>query len=404
MRVTFCEHTALAITRSLRSRDPTTSALTDPRARTDLEPFDISPRKRLTKSVFDSASLHIGNPFAAARPTRIAVTDVTSRLHSQYATSRLYVSGLPERSFVRIGNGVAISCPELLFVEMSCEMSPIQHLMLGHELCGGFSRSADDPRSGDVKYGCRPVTSVNAIRSFIEQTKHVRGLKEAHRTLDILEDGAWSPMESLVAAFMRLPLDNFGYNMGALRLNQRIFTPRELLATAEKESRVPDILLVGTSVGINYDGMAHLDLAAIAKSALKAGVENSEDPSTEAHRELARTMRSVRKKAVDDVRRNRELAADGLTVFPITKEDLREKGGFDRVIHQVLESIERTSDLDMTQTRKALADRNLCDMRQQLIWALLPDRCEPRYPASKLTIRNPESGELEIVYVAVVAI
>ena len=62
-------------------------------------------------------------------------------------------------------------------------------------------------------------------------------------------------------------------------------------------------------------------------------------------------MRSVREKAVDDVRRNRELAADGLTVFPITKEDLREKGGLDRVMRQVVESIERTSSLDMVRTQ-----------------------------------------------------
>ena len=59
---------------------------------------------------------------------------------------------------------------------------------------------------------------------------------------DLVKQVAWSPMESLVAAFMRLPLGHFGYNMGALRLNQRVFAPHELLAAAEKESRVPDIL------------------------------------------------------------------------------------------------------------------------------------------------------------------
>ncbi len=404
MRVTFCEHIALAITRLLRSRSPAASALTDPRARTDLEPLDISPRKRLTKNAFYSDLPSIGIPFSATTSICIAVTDAPSRLHSRHTTSRIYASGLPERSFVRVDDGVVISCPELLFVEMGSKMLFVQHLMLGHELCGGFSRSADDPRSGDVAYGCRPVTSVNAIRSFIGQTKHIRGRKAALHTLDVLEDGAWSPMESLLAAFMRLPLGHFGYNMGALRLNQRVFAPHELLAAAEKESRVPDILLAGTPVGINYDGMAHLDLAAIAKSALKAGIANGKDPSAEAHRELARTMRSVREKAVDDVRRNRELAADGLTVFPITKEDLREKGGLDRVMRQVVESIERTSSLDMVRTHKALANRNLCDMRQQLIWALLPDRGEPRYPASKLAVRNAASGGLDTVYVAVVSI
>ena len=56
-------------------------------------------------------------------------------------------------------------------------------------------------------------------------------------------------MESLVAAFMRLPLGHFGYNMGALRLNKRVFAPHELMyhtrevkpiAPSEEEASPPE--------------------------------------------------------------------------------------------------------------------------------------------------------------------
>lgn len=145
----------------------------------------------------------------------------------------------------------------------------------------------------------------------------------------MLSDNAWSPTESVVATMACLPLDEFGYGLGRVTLNERVATPGGLAATTEKGSRVPDILFKGTRVGINYDGAVHLNLDSIVKAAMNlAGLPGEAALA----RELGRALSDVRAKVVDDIMRNRELAADGLTVFPVVKEDLYREGGLDRVM------------------------------------------------------------------------
>ena len=88
-------------------------------------------------------------------------------------------------------------------------------------------------------------------------------------------------------------------------------------------ARVPDIVLEDCPVGFNYDGREHLDLEAIA-----AAAENKD--------ELGRALASLRRKYVDDRRRDRELAAQGRLVMSVVSEDLFDHGGLDVVVLEAL--------------------------------------------------------------------
>ncbi len=72
-----------------------------------------------------------------------------------------------------------------------------------------------------------------------------------------------------------------------------------------RASRVPDIEIVGTHVGFNYDGSQHLNLEAILESA-RTG------------KDAEKIMREVREKSRDDILRNRELMAMGRLILPVT--------------------------------------------------------------------------------------
>ena len=56
----------------------------------------------------------------------------------------------------------------------------------------------------------------------------------------------------------------------------------------------------------------------------------------------------------------------------MTKEDLNERGGLDRLMLQVINTIERKGARQLKWQRKALESKLLCDLRQELIWSLLP--------------------------------
>lgn len=67
-------------------------------------------------------------------------------------------------------------------------------------------------------------------------------------------------MEAVVAALMSLPVTDCGYGLGPLVLNQRISARTQEAGSRAPATRVPDILVSGSTVGINYDGHELLDL------------------------------------------------------------------------------------------------------------------------------------------------
>ena len=380
MQLTLCKNTALAIMRSLRaasafaatkSPQTTKSASKAHSARTDILQPDPYPSKRWTRARIDGIDL--GLPFTLAGKTvDFAVPDKASRIRSRNSTSTVYEKGMPDGAFVKTRCStddctLAISGPELLFVELANVMHPVEHLMLGHELCGTFSRDAEDPYNGPVTYGVQPATSVERICRFLDEAKYILGIDAARTSAQYLNNNAWSPTESLVAALLRLPVDSLGYDFGELVLNPRISPSVPLPGSAG--SRVPDIIIAGTPVGVNYDGAVHLDLGSIVNAAIEVG---SNPELQQAQASLSNAVRDVRAKAVDDIRRNRELAADGFVVFPVVKEDLYAKGGFDQIVAHLITVIEQLTDRDMSEQRKFLRAKRLSDARWRMALSLLP--------------------------------
>ena len=64
-------------------------------------------------------------------------------------------------------------------------------------------------------------------------------------------------MEAVTATLVSLPLYEMGYGLRGLVLN-----PRTRIAEGSG-TRVPDMVIAGTNVGLNYEGEGHLDLDSI---------------------------------------------------------------------------------------------------------------------------------------------
>lgn len=353
MNLAINKMSALRILRAIRS---TKRQLSEQHI--DLLAPSPSPRRRWSSEGLPLDRLALESPPSREHPIYVAVPNKASRLQASFASCTTYSTGLPENSFRDIGDGISIPCPELLFLEMAQSMSPAVHALLGYELCGSFSRAPQNPRTGATTFGIKPVTTVKKIREFLDSCRNVRGLENARRTLGAIADNAWSPMEALLAAMAALPENELGYELGSVKLNTRYDSAPELVSLGCRASRVPDIEIEGTSVGFNYDGHEHFDLSTLASA-------SSDD-------ERAAAMRSIRRKYVDDLRRNRELAARGLVVMPVTSEDLFAESGLDAVMLEAAFAIECLNDRDMGHVRSLVASKTLRRARQRLIWSLLP--------------------------------
>ena len=366
MNLTLNGLTALRVIRAIRGKALSGNL----QRRCDLASPDPSPSARWTKNRLVKAVDHL-------RPTidypshklDVLVGSSDQRLQTKGVRCTYRTREYPSQAFVDTGNGIVVSGPELVFVELARVMDPAVHLLLGMELCGRFSRSAINPRSGTVTYDIEPATSVERLRAFAREAHWIRGAEQALATIDEIVENAWSPTEALIAALITLPHDSLGYDLWPIILNSRKELGERLVMTSDVSSRVPDILVAGTNVGLNYDGKDHFRLEEIADAA----VALDRDPGNVAlARELERALHDARARIVADKRRDRDLMAMGYTIFSVTKEDLEEQGGFDRVMMQVIEAIEASGKRDLSELRRVMSQQDLARARQDFIWSLMP--------------------------------
>ena len=347
MRIALNKRSGLRALRIVR-RSAGPSGLTG--IREDLAAQDPGEgRARWSKLLLESLELDGHALLERTRPLDIAVPDRDKRLQSPLVSNTVYGGTLPQGAFVPLGEVVQVACPELIFLEMAPVMDRLTHVLLGYELCGGFSRDPDDPRSGDVRFKLPPVTTPEKIRAFIEGAGRVQGKHDALAALDLVAADARSPMEALLAATINMAPEEMGFGLGPVVLNRRI-------DVGEGRTRVPDILFEGTEIGLNYDGRGHLDLDALAKAA----ADSATNPGAAAPAEAAdAAKRAVREAYADDRLRERELASAGYTVFTVTEEDLKDQKRLDQLMLQVMDALERQTGRDLAEQRAFARDRRL---------------------------------------------
>ncbi len=331
MQLAVNSSSALAVLRAIRSgKCPVCDACPGTLARRDLTAPALDEGAKWTRGRLDLSAFGVASA-SKRHPTHVAVPTAATRIRSPYARSTCYTRELPQGSFVDTGAGLLFSSPELLFIEMSKVMDPAALALLGYELCGTFSRDPVDPLVGDVTLGVEPVTSVARIAAYLKAYGGKLSVPRARAALSSIADNAWSPMEAVVAALMSLPVTDCGYGLGPLVLNQRIFARTQEAGSRAPATRVPDILVSGSTVGINYDGHELLDLDGLT-----------------------------------------ELAAEGLLVLPVTSEDLFSPGAADALMSVVCDLLEQRDGRDVSQARAAIASRVLRQRRQLRVWSLLP--------------------------------
>ncbi len=273
----------------------------------------------------------------------------------QYVCSHVCGRDLSAQSILLLDEHSSVVCPELLFVQMA-ETLELGHLvMLGNELCGTFTRSANHPASGPVVDHVPPATTVEDIRQYLKKGIGVRGAKRARLALAYVRDGAASVPEAKLATMYELPSEECGYGLGPITLNKRVRVSKTQ-NLQKKRDRYPDILLALAPIGINYDGEKdHLDLDGLIRLARAAALADAED-CVEAEKALAKKRRELRNKAVDDMRRDRELLCAGRVVLRATKEDVRSIDALDNFTRQLLWCAQVYFGVDVSEYEKVLDD------------------------------------------------
>lgn len=178
--------------------------------------------------------------------------------------SRFPYQGKP---FVRVGNGVFASCPELCFVQLALSLSFHELVKAGDALCGSFYV---DPLSNNGLGSRTPVTSKRRIEAFIRRNAGLHGVKQARRALGSMIDGAASPPEAFLWSVLSLSQRYGGYGIPNLAMNRRIRPSKKARSIARRETLVPDVSHLESRLAIEYDSNSeHLTPSQVARDATK---------------------------------------------------------------------------------------------------------------------------------------
>lgn len=305
---------------------------------------------------------------SSARPLHILVGKKQHRVRMKNIRCHLSLVDLPAHAIIWLDEHTCISGPELLFVQMAESMSVPELVLLGNELCGNFSQSAESQITRAVTDNICTATTQHELRQFIRSLGYVPGIVNARKAVEYVADHALSMPEAILALMYSLPAEEAGYDMGPVELNQRVYVeggPNEVVS----RSRYPDLMFAFAPVGINYDGEGHLDLPGLVRTAQQAALASGEDRLRTAG-ELRAKTEEVRAKVVDDIRRNRQLAASGRIVMPATKEDMRDIEALDTLTSEVLSCACKVFGLDTHMYEQTLQDTERKRERRALLSSL----------------------------------
>ncbi len=367
MSLTISHYSALEVTRLLRCKG------------VDISAADAVPLRRptswlgkqLSKKAFDASAWKWPKP-SAKKHLNILIPGHSGRVRATNIEVHSSFSDLPARSILWLDEHASVVCPELLFLQLAEVLEFPQLVLLGHELCGYFSRCAEDPLKGDVIDHVSPAATVESIGAYLDRFSHRHGVAHAREALQYVSDGALSAPESVLATMYALPASEGGYDMGPVTLNARIG-----MCASEEERRVakaryPDLLFSFAKIGLNYDGEGHLDLDGLLQVARTLEHADAKERS-EAEAELLNKKREVRNKVLDDNLRNMQLASRGYIVFPITKEDLYGDGSLDAVTRCLLGCAHEVFGVDVTPYEAILDDTAKTRSRNGIVRSLLPN-------------------------------
>jgi hypothetical protein len=206
---------------------------------------------------------------------------------------------------------------------MASVLSFSETVMLGMELCGFYSIDPTD-EDGSAKRSVA-LTSVERIRTFLDENKGLRGHRAAETALSYVSDGAASPMETAIYLLLCLPYKRGGYGLARPKLNYPIKLGKQALQLSGGLPRWGDLCWPDNHLDLEYLGVASHE-----------GAGNM----------------------LSDRRRTLAIEEAGYEVIEITKEQVLDLEAFDIVARRIAAKLGkrlRPSVCGITPERKALA-------------------------------------------------
>lgn len=164
--------------------------------------------------------------------------------------AHLWQGHIPTGSFLRVDKGLFVASPELTFLQCTRGKSLTEAVLLGFELCGGYSL-CESALDGFVQH--EPLATVASIRDFASRLAAPKHIRRAGGPLRYIYDGAASPAEAATAMRLCLRQKLGGASLGGLELNAEIPVTGAAQDLTQSTRLFCDIYLPRHRIDIEYE-------------------------------------------------------------------------------------------------------------------------------------------------------
>lgn len=212
------------------------------------------------------------------KPVHILVFYERMRRYSHRIIAHRWTIGLPKDAFYGWGD-FRVSSPEFLFLQMASNLTLVQLIALGCELCGTYillPKEVSLPTTFDA-YPERvaPLTNIERIEALLDDAGAAHGIRKARRALKYVAEGSRSPMETKAYMQLCLPPMLGGYGIPKAELNYEIKLDEEARRISSNFSSWGDICWPKKQLDLEYNGDVHAGVSKMRSDAARSlGIEH----------------------------------------------------------------------------------------------------------------------------------
>ncbi len=186
----------------------------------------------------------LGNEISELETPHITVTKPNARFRNNGKKVRSCVLDLPAGAVVS-RNGRMVSSPELLFLELACNLSIHRLILLGLQLC-----------SHPPGLPSLAITTKQKLNTFLSKTAGHRGHRKAVQAVKYVENGSASVMESITFMILALPHSLGGYGLSGAAFNYEIKLNSEARLRLGQNRCFADLYYKSTKLAVEYESFA----------------------------------------------------------------------------------------------------------------------------------------------------
>ena len=194
-----------------------------------------------------------------ARPgaLELLVRNPDERRESDWVHSRAWGRHpLPHGSIVEVGDRVAVISPEICAIRLAAILRPLPYFRALCDLLGIYVRKSDDHFNLQER---NPITSIEDIRTCLDQVGSIPGSKLARRALAWIVEGSASPRETTMDVALAMPTRLGGHGLGDFKANWPIELTASASGLTKRSYLVGDIVWEKEKLVVEYNSSKHHD-------------------------------------------------------------------------------------------------------------------------------------------------